>query len=1556
MSSPEKDFFISYASADREWAEWIAWCLEKAGYRVIIQAWDFPAGSNLVYEMDNALKQARQVVVVLSPAYLASEFASSEWADAFRRDPQGKERLLLPVRVQSCEVRGLLGSIVYCDLVDCDEQTARERLLAGVRGIQAHPTSVPFPSAFQNSLDPPHFPGGFPSLWNIPYPRNTIFTGREQLLQELADAFTAGQDPSLSQAQAISGLGGIGKTQIAVEYAYQHRNDYKAILWTLADTRESLASGYVTIAKLLNLPQKSEQDQEIIIQAVLLWLQTHGSWLLILDNADDLATVSEFIPPSFGGHILLTTRAQSMGRQAKRIGVETMDQDMGALFLLRRVGLLTEHASLNVASSSDLAIAREICQELGGLPLALDQAGAYIEETQCGLSQYLERYRDQRTVMLQHRGGVVSDHPEPVTTTWSLSFQKVEQQYPAATNLLRLCAFLHPDAIPEEMIVEDTVSLAFLHGQKKERKSSVLFSPKVQDRFVLDDAIRALSAYSLVRRNISDKTISIHRLVQAVLRDTMDEKRRRRWAACAVQAVNNAFLKVSFMTREQCERYLSHALMCALWIKQEKLHVPEAVGVLRQAGWYLIEHARYRDAESLVIQMIRVSAHLWGANHPSTAIGFNNLAVLYERWGKYEQAEPLFQRALSIRKRRLRSSHPDTATSFNNLASLYVSQGKYEQAELLFQRALSIRKRRLGSDHPDTATSLTDLAGLYARQGKYEHAEPLCLRACIIYEQRLGPDHPHTATSLSNLAILYEWQGRYKDAESLYLRALSIRERQWGTDHPDTAGSLNNLAGFYVSRERYEEAESLLLRALAIREQHLGSDHPHTASSLNSLANLYKRQKKYKEAESLYQGALSIREQQLGPQHPSTARTLHNLASLYERRGMHGAAELLYQRAFSIQEQQLGLQHPSTARTLHNLASLYERRGMHGAAELLYQRTLSIREQQLGPNHPDTISNLNDLVILYRVQGRYDEADLLYQRVQAALKRPLRPARPDAVGKSNIGASTPARTDKYEMAQSLLQPVPNPSRASIATVCKNVCKKAALVWKFLRSGKSRRSFGVADFVLPQGDWTSILLGGTDRKLIGASPRDEDFTSYEGSHSLNEISPPILASRESQRDFHHPHSLARSSGILPFQSRGQLPWPEPASWFGSANREPWGGDFHRPNPVARSSAMFTAQSRGQLSWPAWFGSANRGPWGGDFHRPNPVSRSSAAPPPPLSQGQSAPPSWLSLSPEPIPQAVRDVKEMIWHSAPSQYVQALSIQEQPLKWEHPSTVTVLRKLGNLYLEHGKYTEVEELYQLALAIYKQQLGPGHHHTVTMLHELGRLYQKQRKYEQAADLYRQTFEIKVQQSGNGYSPTATTLHAWAFLSQRLDKNLEAEALYILALNIRKQQLGQMHPDVATTLHELARLYQKQEKYTEAEESYQLALEIYKQQLGQEHSFTATTLQALASLYQQQEKYTEAEELYQQALKIKEQQLGGEHPDTAACLHNLATLYESMGEYLKAEPFSKRALLICERALGKMHPDTQIVRDWHLSLLKKLEHDGEVVDELEGQGQEQPN
>jgi transcriptional regulator with XRE-family HTH domain len=282
-----------------------------------------------------------------------------------------------------------------------------------------HPLALASP---QQEVAPP-LPVGTAPLWNVPYRRNPFFTGREDILMRLHETLTSGTTAALLQAQAISGLGGIGKTQTALEYAYRYRDDYQAVFWARADTREGLIADLAAIADLLQLPGANEQDRHRAVEAVRRWMNEHTGWLLILDNADDVELVSEFLPTASKGQILLTTRAQALGMIAQGLELEQMGPEEGALFLLRRAKLIVREAPLDTLSYVDWAKAKTIAQVLDGLPLALDQAGAYIEETACGLSGYLNLYTRRRAALLRRRGRLVVHHPESVATTWSLAFE-----------------------------------------------------------------------------------------------------------------------------------------------------------------------------------------------------------------------------------------------------------------------------------------------------------------------------------------------------------------------------------------------------------------------------------------------------------------------------------------------------------------------------------------------------------------------------------------------------------------------------------------------------------------------------------------------------------------------------------------------------------------------------------------------------------------------------------------------------------------------------------------------------------------------------------------------------------------------------------------------------------------------------------------------------------------------------------------------------------------------------------------------------------------------------
>ncbi len=885
------EIFCSYAHEDKKWLQELEKHLSLLQRQGLISLWHdrlITPGTDWAKTIDTHLETASVILLLVSADFFASDYRYGiEMQQALEREAAGEVRVI-PLLVRPVDWKDAPFAHLQALPTDAkpialwqNKDTALADVAAGIRRVIVEELPQLTASAPRAAL---------PKIWNIPYPRNPFFLGRESELLRIRQNLQTSQTMALSQPQAISGLGGIGKTQLALEYAYRYHQEYMAVLWARAESTDTMISSYVTLATLLRLPEREAKEQSVIVQAVKIWLQAHRDWLLILDNADNLALLADFLPPALAGHLLLTTRAAATGRLAHRVEIEVLLPEQGALFLLRRAALLAPDADISQASHQDQELAKQISDELGGLPLALDQAGAYLEETGCSLSDYWHLYQQHRGALLLKRGLAV-DHPEPIATTWSLSFEQAREKNPAAADLLCVCAYLAPDIIPEEILTAGASSLG------------LILAPVADDPFRLNQALEALRAYSLLRRNPTEKTLSIHRLVQAVLQGTLEEEERCIWRERAMLAVNAAFPHGKHETWSQCERMLSQALFVIQSIGQDQLRREEAGRLLYETASYLQDRARYEEAEPLYRQALSIFEQQLGPAHPDVASSLDGLALLYKDQGKYAEAEPLHQRALRIREQQLGSEHLDVAYSLNNLADLYTEQKKNVEAEPLYRRALSILEQQLGSEHPDVAAPLNNLANLYKQQEKYAEAEVLYQRSLRIREQQLGSEHSDVFFSLNGLANLYSAQGKYAQAEPLYRRALSILEQQLGSEHPDVAFPLNGLADLYYRQSNYVEAELLFQRALRIREQQLGSEHPQVAPLLTGLSDLYYQLGKYAEAELLCQRALHVQEQSLGPKHPDVVHSLMRLTILYHRQGKYADVELLRQRALRMLEQ-----------------------------------------------------------------------------------------------------------------------------------------------------------------------------------------------------------------------------------------------------------------------------------------------------------------------------------------------------------------------------------------------------------------------------------------------------------------------------------------------------------------------------------------------------------------------------------------------------------------------------------------------------------------------------
>jgi hypothetical protein len=489
----EWDFFVSYTQVDRSWAEWIAWELEKSGHRVLVQAWDFVPGSNWVQGMQDGATRAAKTIAVLSDAYLKSVYGQAEWQVAWADDPSGAARKLLTVRVQDCDRPGLLRPVVGIDLFGVTEAKARERLRSmvarAITGRAKPDVQPPFPPSQRAIPREARFPGALPQVWNVPA-RNPNFTGRETALTALARGLAGAGTMTVT---SVRGMGGVGKTQLANEYAYRHATDYDLVWWIAAEEPALIPDQFTALASRLGL--EPGQDADLVRLEVHQALQRIQGWLLVFDNADSVDDIRPWLPtlplpPGTPGHVLVTTRRDGFTALGRIHDLDVVDSAEAVQLLRARI------------PHTDDRVAEQVAEELGRLPLALEQAAAYISRSNLPAEEYLGLLRT-RAQELYGRGTVAS-REDTIATLWTLSFDRVGDEEPAALQMLAICAYLAPVPIPLDLFTKHPDALPEPLGAK------------VADQLSFNDVLAVIVDYSLARR--APDGLQLHRLVQGALR------------------------------------------------------------------------------------------------------------------------------------------------------------------------------------------------------------------------------------------------------------------------------------------------------------------------------------------------------------------------------------------------------------------------------------------------------------------------------------------------------------------------------------------------------------------------------------------------------------------------------------------------------------------------------------------------------------------------------------------------------------------------------------------------------------------------------------------------------------------------------------------------------------------------------------------------------------------------------------------------------------------------------------------------------------------------------
>jgi hypothetical protein len=798
------DFFISHAGADRAWAEWVAWQLTEAGYTVELDVWNWAAGRNFVTAMSDALDRCDRVLALFSSAYFdRSRYTTEEWSTAVLHMPGGGNRLV-PVRVEevpAAEMPAVLRPLMFRDIFGVDEGQARRVLLEAVQG-PGRPEHAPgFPGTLDRLSGPgARLPGSVPRIWgNVPA-RNPGFTGRDGLLVAVRERLLSGDR---TVVQALHGMGGVGKTQLAVEYAHRFAGTYDLAWWVNAEQGELIGEQFAALGAELRCVEAGVPFDSVR-PVVMRELRQRERWLLVFDNAEQPGDLRQWLPGG-RGHVLITSRERGWAEIAVPVEIDVLARAESVAILRARATGLAE------------ADADQLAGQLGDLPLAIAQAAGYLTETGMTASRYLE--------LLATRAGQILALATPVTYAQSLaaatqlSADKLAGDDPAAAELASLCAFLAPEPIPEEIFTSAAAELP------------AALETQVADPLAWPQVLAHLTRQALAR--VDQRGLVMHRLTQAILRDRLsaEEAIRARERTEAILAASDPGPPQDPATWPKWARLMPHLLATDLIATGN----PRLRRLVCTASEYLVARGDARASHDLTSRLYPHWRQL-NADDPGTLRIAVCLAWALHNLGDYAATRNLAQETLDRCRRVLGDDHPDALTSANILALVLRRLGEVQAARDLDQDTLDRRRRVLGDDHPDTLFSANNLATDLRKLGEVQAARDLRQDTLDRRRRVLGDDHPDTLTSAGLLATDLRRLGEVQAARDLHQDTLDRRRQLLGDDHPDTLFSADNLATDLRQLGEVQAARSLDQDTLDRRRRLLGDDHPDTLTSAGHLA------------------------------------------------------------------------------------------------------------------------------------------------------------------------------------------------------------------------------------------------------------------------------------------------------------------------------------------------------------------------------------------------------------------------------------------------------------------------------------------------------------------------------------------------------------------------------------------------------------------------------------------------------------------------------------------------------------------------------------------------
>ncbi|MFB4425571.1 FxSxx-COOH system tetratricopeptide repeat protein [Streptomyces sp. QL37] len=954
------DLFLSYVAENRMWADWIESVLTRAGFRVVprdVSAEPGPVDAN------RAVETATRTVVLLSSAYLKSQRAVDLWERAVSEDPGGGRRQLLPLRVSDVRLSAPYIDRNPVDLFRLDEVHATTALMR----------ALDRPVQLGDGMSPgPRFPGTVPRIWNAP-PRNPGFTGRSLVLERMRDQLGGGMAVVLPQPQTLYGLGGVGKTQVALEYVHRFMADYDLVWWISSEQIDDVVASLAELAVRLgaqggdDMAAASQEAVDLLRRGV-----PSERWLLVFDNADDPERLSRYFPQGGSGHILVTSRNQSWSQHGDALPVDVFLREESIEHLQRRAPGLSDEDAAQVATA------------VGDLPLAVEQAAAWIAETATPIDTYLEQLARQapEVLALNQPAG----YPQPVAATWNISIERLKERSPAAVRLLQLCAFFAPEPISANLLY----SKEMIEALKP-------YDPSLQEKLVLGRVIREIGRFALAKVDQVSNSIQVHRLVQAVIRAQLSEEEQReaRHVVHRILAgarpdddepIDNPETWPRFATiwphlgpsdARNCKDPETRRLLIDrvryLW-KRGDVRTAGRLGDELRDTWrdmlgnqdlqylYLCFHlsnilrtrGRYVEAKELDEVTLGRQREVLGPEHPHTYMTTSSLAIDLGLLGDYGKAIELATAAHEGFSQIFHDRHPRTLAAANNLALNLRSVGQYARAREIDQDVYDLRSEVLGPEHPYSLSSAISLARDLREVGRYEDSVGLLSRTYDAYKATLGRTYPTTLSAAKSLAVSLRRAGQLEDARRLTVATRARYRAKYTAANPESlACDLNMASDLFAAGEAVEARDT----AQEVVDQYMnvpGEHHPYTLAAQNNLGAYLVGTGAHLEAEKLLTRVVASMREVFGREHPNTLFCVMNLANATAGRGDLELVLETERRVSGQLRDVLGAHHPETLAMTSNLAVTLGAMGRKDEALRVRAETGDELARQLGDEHPLT--------------------------------------------------------------------------------------------------------------------------------------------------------------------------------------------------------------------------------------------------------------------------------------------------------------------------------------------------------------------------------------------------------------------------------------------------------------------------------------------------------------------------------------------------------------------------------------------------------------------------